>query len=144
MRLFSIYILGVLTILIGACASTPRGVASNAVTVGPSDAGSLVRIEPGQQLVIQLNSNPSSGFKWEINKKLDQNVVLSDGTRFEMTSAQRQRQDQVGTQYLRFVGQQPGRTTIKLVYVQPRVGTRDDSPTYSVEVIVAPKPVSPR
>ena len=144
MRLFSLCALGFLAILIGACASTPRGVASNAVIVGPSDAGSLVRIEPGQQLVIQLNANPSSRFRWEINHKLDQSVVLSDGTHFQMTSAQRQRQEEVGTQYLRFVGQQPGRTTIKLVYVQPRVGTLEDSPTYSVEVIVAPKPVSPR
>ena len=123
-----------------ACQSLPRGVSKDAVMVGLADSGKLVRLTPGQQLVIELESNPVTGFQWEINYKIDQTVLLPDGSRFSQTSTQKNQQEEVGSQYLRFHGQQPGRTLLELTYVKPQVGTLPDSPRYRLEVIVAPKP----
>ena len=108
--------------------------------VGLADSGKLVRLTPGQQLVVKLDSNPVTGFQWEINHKINQTILLPDGSRFDQSSTQRSQQEEVGTQYLRFRGQQPGRTTLELVYVKPQVGTLTDSPRYRLEVIVSPKP----
>ena len=125
---------------VGACESVPRGVAKDAVMVGLADSGKLVRLTPGQQLVVKLESNPVTGFQWEINHKIDQTILLPDGSRFDQSASQRNQQEEVGSQYLRFRGQQPGRTMLELVYVKPQVGTLPNSPRYRLEVIVSPKP----
>ena len=132
--------MGIAMLAVGACESVPRGVAKDAVMVGLADSGKLVRLTPGQQLVVKLESNPVTGFRWEINHKIDQTILLPDGSRFDQNSSQRNQQEEVGTQYLRFRGQQPGRTMLELVYVKPQVGTVTDSPRYRLEVIVSPRP----
>ncbi len=109
--------------------------------VGLADSGKLVRLEPEQQLVIKLNSNPTEGYRWTIDESIDRTVLLPDATKFTQSSAEKSRNEEVGTQYLRFVAQQPGRTTLRLVYTNPRIGDTPDTPKYDVEVIVAPKPV---
>ena len=133
-------LMGIAMLAVGACESVPRGVAKDAVMVGLADSGKLVRLTPGQQLVVKLESNPVTGFQWEINHKIDQTILLPDGSRFDQNSSQRNQQEEVGTQYLRFRGQQPGRTMLELVYVKPQVGTVTDSPRYRLEVIVSPRP----
>ena len=132
--------IGITLLAMSACESIPRGVAKDAVMVGLADSGKLVRLTPGQQLVIKLESNPVTGFQWEINHKIDQTILLPDGSRFAQSSAQRNQQEEVGSQLLRFRGQQPGRTMLELVYVKPQVGTLPDSPRYRLEVIVSPRP----
>ena len=131
---------GIAILALSACQTLPRGVAKDAVMVGLADSGKLVRLVPGQQLVVQLESNPVTGFQWEINHKVDQTVLLPDGSRFSQTSTQKNQHEEVGSQYLRFKGQQPGRTILELAYVKPQVGTLPDSPRYRLEVIVAPRP----
>ena len=133
-------ILATCVLNMGACNNTPQGVASNAVIVGLADSGKLVRLEPEQQLVIKLNSNPTTGYQWRIDDTIDRSVLLPDATRFSQSSAEKARNEEVGTQYLRFVAQQPGRTNLSLVYTNPRSGDVPDTPRYKVEVIVAPKP----
>ena len=132
--------LAVCLLNIGACQSRPQGIAENAVMVGLADSGKLVRLEPEQQLVVKLNSNPTEGYQWRIDQSIDRTVLLPDATKFVQSSAEKSRNDEVGTQFLRFVAQQPGRTTLKLAYTNPRIGDTPDSPKYEVEVIVAPKP----
>ena len=136
--LASVTVAGLL--LLPACQSRPQGIPENAIMVGLADSGSLVRLVPGQEVVIQLNSNPVTGFQWEIDHKIDQTILLPNASKFQQSSQQRSQGDEVGTQFLRFVAQQPGRTMLNLVYVQPAVGTLPDSPKYSIEVIVAPRP----
>lgn len=126
--------------VIPACSSEPQGVAKDATIIGLADSGTLVRLAPEQQLVVKLNSNPTTGYQWEINHTIDQTILLPDGSRFKQSSRQRSQNDEVGTQFLRFIAQQPGRTRLELVYVRPQIGTLPDSPKYDVEVIVAPQP----
>ena len=68
-------------------------------------------------------------------------MLLPDGNKFSQTSQQRARSEEVGTQLLRFIAQQPGRTTLKLVYTNLQQGIVEGTPTYELEIIVAPKPV---
>ena len=139
----TIIYLSIITLALGslaACSNLPRGVAPDAALIGLADSGKLVRLHPTQQMVIQLEANVTTGFQWEIDQAIDRSVLLADGSKFARTQAQRDQEDQVSEQYLRFVAQQPGRTRLQLVYVQPKVGTLADSPRYNVDVIVAPKP----
>ena len=135
--------LSIITLILGslaACNNLPKGVAPGATLIGLPDSGRLVRLHPTQQLVIQLEANVTTGFQWELDKTIDRTVLLADGSKFNKTQAQRDQEDEVSEQFLRFVAQQPGRTRLQLVYVQPKVGTLADSPRYNVDVIVAPKP----
>ena len=133
----------ILLVLLGsiaACTNLPRGVSPGAALIGLADSGKLVRLHPTQQLVIQLEANVTTGYQWEIDKTIDRSVLLGDGSKFSKTQGQRDQNDLVSEQFLRFVAQQPGRTRLQLVYVQPKVGTLADSPRYNADVIVAPKP----
>ena len=135
--------LSIITLLLGslaACTNLPRGISPDAALVGLADSGKLVRLHPTQQLVIQLEANVTTGYQWEIDKTINRSVLLADGSKFSRTQQQRDQEDQVTEQYLRFVAQQPGRTRLQLVYVQPQVGTLENSPRYEVDVIVVPKP----
>ena len=125
----------------GGCSSVPSGVAQDAVMVGIADSGSLVRLVPEQELVLRLNANMDNGFEWRIDKSIDRTVLLPDGSKISQSSQQRSRQDEVGTQLLRFIAQQPGRTQLKMVYTRLQEGIIEGTPTYSIEVIVAPKTV---
>ena len=126
--------------LTGGCSNVPRGVAPDAKIVGLADSGSLVRLHPEQELVLKLNSNPVTGFAWRIDQTINQTVLLPDGSKFDQTSQQRARGEEVGTQLLRFIAQQPGRTRLKMVYTNLQQGMAEGTPTYELEVIVAPKP----
>jgi predicted secreted protein len=130
-------------ILASGCTTVPQGVSSNATIVGLADSGALVRLAPEQELVVKLNANMSNGFKWRIEKSIDQSVLLADGSKISRSSQQRSRGDEVGTQLLRFIAQQPGRTRLNLVYTNVQQGLIEGTPKYSVEVIVAPKPTPP-
>lgn len=127
--------------LTGGCSNVPRGVAPDAKIVGLADSGSLVRLNPEQELVLKLNSNPVTGFAWRIDQTINQTVLLPDGSKFDQTSQQRARGEEVGTQLLRFIAQQPGRTKLKMVYTNLQQGMVEGTPTYEIEVIVAPKPI---
>ena len=135
-------VLGTSMLLSTGCANMPQGVAQDATIVGLADSGALVRLAPEQELVVRLNANRASGFQWRIDKSIDQTVLLADGSKISLTSQQRSRGDEVGTQMLRFIAQQPGRTRLNLVYTDLKQGIVEGTPKYSVEVIVAPKPVA--
>ena len=126
--------------LTAGCSNVPRGVAPDAKIVGLADSGSLVRLHPEQELVLKLNSNPTTGYAWRIDQTINQTVLLPDGSKFDQTSQQRARGEEVGTQLLRFIAQQPGRTRLKMVYTNLQQGMVEGTPSYELEVIVAPKP----
>ena len=83
-----------------------------------------------------------TGYAWRIDQTIDQTILLPDGSKFTQTSQQRSRGEQVGTQLLRFVAQQPGRTRLRMVYTNVQEGIIEGTPRYDLEVIVAPKPVA--
>ena len=134
-------VLAAAMMLTGGCSTMPQGVAADATIVGLADSGALVRLSPEQELVVRLNANMSSGMQWRIDKSIDQTVLLADGSKISRSSQQKSRGDEVGTQMLRFIAQQPGRTRLNLVYTNLQQGIVEGTPKYSVEVIVAPKPV---
>ena len=132
-----------LTLIPGfGCSNVPSGVAPDALIVGLADSGTLVRLHPEQELVLRLNANPVTGYAWRIDQTIDQTILLPDGSKFTQTSQQRSRGEQVGTQLLRFVAQQPGRTRLRMVYTNVQEGIIEGTPRYDLEVIVAPKPVA--
>jgi inhibitor of cysteine peptidase len=54
--------------LLGALATALAGCGSSGgdVVVTDADAGELVTLDAGQKLVVRLESNPSTGYSWEV------------------------------------------------------------------------------
>lgn len=102
------------------------------VKLDADDNGSLAELKVGQALAISLESNPSTGFRWEVND-LDEGKLQQVGeAEFEARS------DLVGAsgvETFRFKAAGVGETTLKLVY---RRAWEDKPPleTFSCKVVV--------
>lgn len=57
--------LSLLTLLLGACSQA----------VKPSDPAVVIEASPGREFKVILNSNPTTGYHWEVVGKLDEKVV---------------------------------------------------------------------
>lgn len=51
------------------------GGGSDDVTLTESDSGSTVQAEVGEDLVVQLEANPTTGYQWQLADGLDTDVV---------------------------------------------------------------------
>lgn len=101
------------------------------VTLSEADSGRLIELQESDVVVLRLESNPSTGYRWEV-QETDQNILLQVGA-FEFES-EPNRFGAPGTQVLRFVGVSEGRTPLKLVYRRPWEEGVEPLKTYSIQV----------
>jgi inhibitor of cysteine peptidase len=76
-----------------------------------------ISVDAGDRFTIELPSNPTTGYSWEIGESYDEAVVTFLGEHYESGDS-----DQVGaggTEQLRFVAGSAGSTTVVLEYVRP-------------------------
>jgi len=118
------------------------------VHVGARDDGGHVQLSQGQILVISLESNPSTGYTWEV----EQTGVRMEGQRIlqqvgesefgpqsdALGTASNQRAPHLlgapGTQVLRFEPVEAGQTTLRLIYHRPWEQDIGPAETYSLQV----------
>lgn len=87
--------------------------AEGGVRVDDEDAGSVVRLAPGEMLVVELDGNPSTGYNWFV-ESVDERVLRQEGEpEFE---AERDLPGSPGIVTLRFVAVAEGSTTLALAY----------------------------
>ena len=102
------------------------------VRLGLEDRDRLIVLNIGQDLVISLEGNPSTGYTWEV-AAVDESILRQVGeVEFEPES------DLVGApgeMILRFQAVEPGRTQLALVYWRP--WEKEPLETYSITVNVA-------
>lgn len=122
------------TIVIAGCNSGPSGIPSDAVVVGPEENGTVVRLRSGQMLVVELSANPSTGFVWQLVREPNAQYLLVDGTKTRQSDAERANESQIETQYIRFVAQEAGETTLALNYVIPALGPGPETRKYTLEI----------
>lgn len=113
-----------------ACSPPPR---PGPVALDASDAGHEVRLGSGQTLDISLASNPTTGYRWDV-EALDGDVLKQVG------EADYEPQSKLagapGVEILHFEAVGSGRTSLRLIY--HRSWEKDVEPleTFSVEVVV--------
>lgn len=107
------------------------------ILVEKKDSGSRVELEKGQTLVVTLESNPSTGYSWEVAEGAGTVLQQKGEADFKSSSAgDQQLVGAGGTETLRFEAAGAGETTLKLVYYRPWEKGVEPLETFSVQVIV--------
>lgn len=122
--------------LVGGCSATPSGIPADAVVAGASENGSTVRLRSGQMLVVELQSNPATGYVWQLVREPNAQYLLVDGTKTRQSDAERANESQIETQYIRFVAQEAGETTLELNYVIPAAGPGPETRRYTLDLVI--------
>ena len=110
------------------------------VVLSAEDDGSVVELGEGQALVVTLESNPTTGYSWEVSE-VDEDVLMQIGdSEFKEAAASAAAEgEQVvgagGTETFYFASA-PGETTLTLVYHRPWEEDVEPEEIFSVEVIV--------
>ena len=87
------------------------------VDVNEADNGGQVELEMGKLLVVTLESNPSTGYQWELVENNES--ILKQFGQVEFKSSETSEQPMVGAggwEIFRFKAVNTGQTTLELVY----------------------------
>jgi inhibitor of cysteine peptidase len=109
-----------LLLLMTACASpgdTPPNVPAQegaSPAAAPAGQDSLIQARVGEELVITLQSNPSTGYRWMLEDSLDAGLLRLAGRTY--VPDQPVRVGSGGHEQFTFVGVAPGETTLRLRY----------------------------
>lgn len=125
-----------LSVVINGCSATPAGIPADAVVAGANENGSTMRLRSGQMLVIELQSNPSTGYVWQLVREPNAQYLLVDGTKTRQSDTERANESQIETQFIRFVAQEAGETTLELNYVIPAKGPGPETRRYNLDLVI--------
>ena len=106
------------------------------LVLGAEDNGDRVQLVSGQVLEVTLESNPTTGYSWEVSEV--DGTVLSQVGEVEFREDAKESEDMVGvggTETFRF-SSATGETTLTLVYHRPWEKDVDPLETFTVEVEV--------
>ena len=140
----SIAVLLILLVLAAGCGA--RGGASigsntveadtSGVALGVEDVGSTIELAKGQILIITLESNPSTGYRWEVVESDDAVLQQVGEVEFEVSDPRDPPPPGAGgTEVFRFEARGAGEVTLKLVYHRSWEEDVEPLETFSVQVI---------
>jgi len=104
------------------------------IRLGAEDHDRTIQLRDGEELVIELEANPSTGFGWQVDQgplaAQDQPILVQTGESFERAEAQGSAEVETWQatapllgapemQTLRFQAAQAGQTSLRLVYQRP-------------------------
>ena len=119
---------GVLSLLLFACA-------------GPSDVkidetanGTAVSLRAGQELIVTLKSNPTTGYDWQVDD-LDESVMKLTTQEFKPASDPN-RLGAPGQTEFQFQAAGAGTTSLRLIYVRPWEKGVEPADTFQVSITV--------
>lgn len=87
------------------------------VELGINDKGSSIEIKKGDEIIILLESNPTTGYSWILGEEIDTNIVSLTGSKF-----MQKEKELVGTggcEVFTFKAKSSGHTEIILYYQRP-------------------------
>jgi len=105
------------------------------VTLTNSDDGKAIGLEAGQMLAVRLDSNPSTGYSWQVGQ-VDEAVLKQQGEPQFIQPADAP-PGAGGAQVFRFTASAAGQTTLVLVYKRPSDPNVAPVQTFTVQVKVA-------
>jgi inhibitor of cysteine peptidase len=111
------------------------GCGTNETQTTQADTGRQITLQPGEVMTVTLNSNPTTGYGWQV-LKIDNEILIQDGdSEYKQSENSEGVVGAGGTETFRFEAVDSGETTLELGYMRPW----EDTPpieTYSVLVIV--------
>jgi inhibitor of cysteine peptidase len=135
-----------LAVLVTAGCGPARGVARGAdvvkadvkeIQVGAQDNGSRIEVEKGQTLVVTLDSNPTTGYSWEVVEGQGTILQQQGEAQFQPSNAgDQQLVGAGGAETFRFEAAGAGEVTLKLIYHRPWEKGVEPLETFSVQVVV--------
>jgi len=106
------------------------------VVLSAEDDGSVVELGEGQALVVTLESNPTTGYSWEVSE-VDEGVLMQMGDpEFKEAAAEGEQLVGAGGTETFYFSSAAGETTLTLVYHRPWEEDVEPEKVFSVEVIV--------
>ena len=83
------------------------------------------KVNQGEEFVINIKTNPSTGYTWIVEKGLSDSVVTLQGEEYvpDENPSNKPRLGAGGTKKWRFLAEKKGKTTLKFVYKRP--GTKE-------------------
>jgi predicted secreted protein len=97
---------------------------------------SSIEIASGETFDVELESNPSTGYAWEVDGQLDDEVLSYEGSEYTPDPGSEELVGSGGTERLSFTAGAAGETVIELTYVPPDgdAGPEDERRQISVTV----------
>jgi len=105
------------------------------INLSDKDNGGKVQMKIGQNLVISLKANPSTGYRWEM-ADLDETILPLLTRDYKQREAEPGMVGVGGIVTLSFKAIAAGQANIKLIYTRPQSGEDDIADTFSVMVDV--------
>ena len=105
-----------------------------------SDNGQAVTVRQGDEILLRLDENPTTGYRWEL-APIDSPAVGFVRTDLDTTEPEREpdrRLGRGGTRAFRFDARAAGRARIALKYWQPWSGEDSVEGRFTIDVDVAP------
>lgn len=99
-----------------------------------ADNGKLVALQSGDSLAITLDSNPSTGYSWQLSGL--KRAILHQQGEPEYTPPAQPLPGAGGQQTFQFVAVGVGRATLKLVYKRPFEPKAAPAEIFSIQVVV--------
>lgn len=107
------------------------------VDINASYNGQEVEIDAGKLLVITLESNPTTGFRWELAEPIDENLLALIESQYEPgADAEIGLVGADGTEVWTFETLTAGETTITMEYSRPWDGGEKAVKTFEVTVTI--------
>lgn len=107
----------------------------NDVVLSAEDNGTVVELGAGQALVVTLDSNPSTGYRWEVSE-VDEAVLAQIGeAEFKEASTEGEQVVGAGGTETFYFASAAGETTLTLVYHRTWEDVEPEQ-VFSVEVVV--------
>ena len=111
-----LYVVGSFVCGCGTDTSTKEGGYKRREVCGLTVTGDKVKAKVGEEFVIRLYSNPSTGFSWRLVEPLDEMLKL-EGHKYIPPKVQKLGGG--GTEQWSFKAARSGKATVKLEYLQP-------------------------
>ena len=121
----------ILLLLLGSLA----GCSPSESSFTDANNGQPAVIKVGGRIIVELESNPSTGFTWEASA-LDTSVLKQLGPAEYKPAGSTPMPGSGGTQILRFEAAAPGTTTLTLIYHRPFETNVPPAKTYTIKVTV--------
>lgn len=128
----SVRITGVVLVCLLMVVVGLSGCSESRAMVGPEDAGGAVRVGIGQVLVVELESNPSTGYSWRAVEV--PGFLVQDGAAEFVSEGTGDVVGAGGMETWRFTAENAGTGTLRLEYARPWESDAPPIEVYEIEV----------
>ena len=120
--------------LAGCITASSKTVQPDDVQLTDTNNGGQVTVKVGQTINLQLESNPSTGFGWEVSQ-VDTTLLAQKGDKtYAPASQNKSVAGGGGWEYFHFTVQQKGETTLKLIYHRSWEKGVEPAQTFEVKI----------